>query len=115
MVGPREKKRARTSWRDGAALEGLAQLAPGDPLVHAEHGIGVYRGLVNLELGAASGEFLRIEYEAGDKLFVPVHRLNLIQRYVGADGQAARIDRLGGATWALAKQKVKRSLRDMVE
>jgi transcription-repair coupling factor (superfamily II helicase) len=115
LFGPREKKRARTSWREGAALEGLAQLAPGDPLVHAEHGIGVYRGLVNLELGAASGEFLRIEYEAGDKLFVPVHRLNLIQRYVGADGQAARIDRLGGATWALAKQKVKRSLRDMAQ
>jgi transcription-repair coupling factor (superfamily II helicase) len=113
IFGPREKRRGRVSWREGAAVEGLAQLAPGDPLVHAEHGIGVYRGLVNLELGQASGEFLRIEYEGGDKLFVPVHRLNLVQRYVGADGQAPRIDRLGGTTWASVKRKVRRSLKDM--
>ncbi len=115
IFGPRQRRRPRLSLMESAAIEGLAQLAPGDPLVHAEHGIGVYRGLVPLELGGASGEFLRLEYEGGDRLFVPVHRLNLIQRYVGADGHAPRIDRLGGSTWEKAKRSVRRSIRDMAQ
>ncbi len=115
IFGPRERRRARLSLVESAAIEGLAQLEAGDPLVHAEHGIGIYRGLVPLELGGAAGEFLRLEYEGGDKLFVPVHRLNLIQRYVGADGHAPRIDRLGGSTWEKAKRSVRRSIRDMAQ
>jgi len=115
IFGPRERRRARASWVESAAVEALAQLAPGDALVHAEHGIGIYRGLVPLELGGARGEFLRLEYEGGDRLFVPVHRLNLVQRYVGADGRTPRIDRLGGSTWEKTRRSVKRSLRDMAE
>ena len=116
IFGPRERHRAaRISLMESAAIEGLGQLAPGDPLVHAEHGIGIYRGLVPLELGGASGEFLRLEYEGGDRLFVPVHRLSLVQRYVGADGHAPRLDRLGGNTWEKAKRSVRRSIRDMAK
>jgi transcription-repair coupling factor (superfamily II helicase) len=113
IFGPREKRRTRPRWREGASLEALAQLATGDPLVHAEHGIGIYRGLVELDLGRLRGEFLRIEYAGGDRLFLPVHRLNLIQRYVGADAHTPRIDRLGGRTWEKARRGVRRSLRDM--
>jgi transcription-repair coupling factor (superfamily II helicase) len=117
IFGPREKtRRTQRSWREGAAIEGLAQLAPGDPLVHQDHGIGTYRGLVELTLGRGiAGEFLALEYEGGDKLFLPVHRLNLVQRYVGADGHRPRIDRLGGSTWEKAKRAVRRSLRDMAQ
>ncbi len=116
IFGPRERRRiGRLSLMESAAIEALAQLAPGDPLVHAEHGIGIYRGLVPLELGGAAGEFLRLEYEGGDRLFVPVQRLNLIQRYVGADGHTPRIDRLGGSTWEKAKRSVRRSIRDMAQ
>jgi transcription-repair coupling factor (superfamily II helicase) len=113
IFGPRERHRSRSDFRAGAALVALAQLAPGDPLVHAEHGIGIYRGLVELDLGRMRGEFLRIEYEGGDRLFVPVHRLNLVQRYVGAEGHTPRLDRLGGSTWEKAKRGVRRALRDM--
>jgi transcription-repair coupling factor (superfamily II helicase) len=116
IFGPREKKRRRsTRWPDGAAVEALGQLAPGDYLVHAEHGIGMYRGLVNLEMRGVEGEFLRIEYAEGARLFLPVHRLNLVQRYAGSDGQMPRIDKLGGATWEKAKKRVKRSLRSMAQ
>jgi len=116
IFGPRERRRGgRLSLMESAAIEALAQLAPGDPLVHSEHGIGIYRGLVPLELGGAAGEFLRLEYEGGDRLFVPVQRLNLIQRYVGADGHTPRIDRLGGSTWEKAKRSVRRSIRDMAQ
>ena len=115
IFGPREKRRRAGSWREGAAVEALGQLTAGDFLVHAEHGIGVYRGLVLLELGRFSDEFLRIEYDGGDRLFVPVHRLNLIQRYVGAEGAAPKIDKLGGTTWEKTKRAVKRSMRNMAK
>jgi transcription-repair coupling factor (superfamily II helicase) len=118
VFGPRERRRHRTSLRDAAAIDALAQLQPGDALVHAEHGIGVYRGLVPLELRGPQGdrfrnEFLRIEYEGGDRLFVPVHRLNLVQRYIGAEGQVPHLDKLGGQTWEKTRRQVKGSLREM--
>jgi transcription-repair coupling factor (superfamily II helicase) len=115
IFGSRERRRARRMPCDGAAIEALGQLRAGHYLVHAEHGIGIYRGLVNLELRGVEGEFLRIEYDAGDRLFLPVHRLNLVQRYVGADGHVPRIDRLGGSTWEKAKRQVRQSLRDMAQ
>ncbi|UCE84888.1 MAG: transcription-repair coupling factor [Deltaproteobacteria bacterium] len=113
IFGPRERRRRRTGLREAAVLEGLSQLALGDHVVHATHGIGIYRGLVTLDLGAAVGDFLRLEYQGGDRLFLPIHRLNLIQRYIGSDGHVPRIDKLGGETWERAKRSVQRSLRDM--
>jgi transcription-repair coupling factor (superfamily II helicase) len=111
IFGPRERRRQAAALREGAAVDALAQLAPGDLLVHAEHGIGIYRGLVMLEVGSVRSEMLRLEYEAGDRLFLPVHRLNLVQRYVGGEGPLPRIDRLGGATWERTKRSVRKSVR----
>ena len=115
IFGPREHKRARTHWPDTAAVESLGHLAVGDPLVHAEHGIGVYRGLVGLELRGIAGEFLRIDYAEDARLLVPVYRLNLIQRYAGSDGHAPRLDKLGGVTWERTKRGVQKSLRNMAQ
>jgi transcription-repair coupling factor (superfamily II helicase) len=116
IFGPREKKqRARAHWPDAAAVESLGHLAVGDHLVHAQHGIGVYRGLVGLELRGIAGEFLRIDYAEDARLLVPVHRLNLIQRYAGADGHAPRLDKLGGVTWERTKRGVRKSLRSMAQ
>ena len=80
-------------------MEALGQLSAGDFLVHADHGIGIYRGLVELEAQGVSGEFLSIEYAEVTRLFLPVHRLNLVQRYAGSDGHVPRIDTLGGSSW----------------
>jgi len=115
IFGPREKRRAKTRWRDGQAVEGIAQLQPGDFVVHTEHGIGIYRGLVELTASKVTDEFLRLEYEGGDKLFLPIHRLNLVSRYTGADGQTPRIDRMGGSTWQKAKRSVRKAIEDMAE
>jgi len=113
IFGRREKQRRRASWREGTAIDGLGQLAVGDYLVHVDHGIGAYRGLVELTVGGLAMELLCIEYEGNDRLFLPVDRLNLVQRYGGADGEKPRVDRLGGDTWERAKRKVKKSLRVM--
>ncbi len=115
IFGPREKRRTRSSWPEGAALESLAHLATGDYLVHRDHGIGIYRGLVELELRDVECEFLRIQYADDARLFVPVHRLNRVQRYAGSDGHTPRIDKLGGQTWERAKKSIKKSLRNMAQ
>jgi transcription-repair coupling factor (superfamily II helicase) len=115
IFGPRQKRRRRARWPEGMAVESLGHLRTGDYLVHADHGIGIYRGLVKLELRRVEGEFLRIQYADDARLFVPVHRLNLIQRYAGSDGHAPRIDRLGGQTWERAKRGIEKSLRNMAQ
>ncbi|MHA7838909.1 MAG: transcription-repair coupling factor, partial [bacterium] len=113
IFGHRERRRRATGWREGQKLEGIAQLAPGDFLVHADHGIGIYRGLVELAAGGRSSELLAIEYLGGDKLFLPVDRLSRVQRYGAADGVQPRLDKLGGETWQKTRGRVKASLRNM--
>ncbi len=115
IFGPREKRRSRSHWPEAAAVESLAHLSTGDYLVHSDHGIGTYRGLVKLSLRGIEDEFLRLDYAEEARLFVPVHRLNLIQRYAGSDGHAPRLDKLGGVTWEKAKRSVRKALRNMAQ
>ena len=112
----RERRdRARQTSVEGM-LRDLSELRAGDPVVHAEHGIGRYRGLVNLDLGeGAAGqlsEFLLIEYADADKLYVPVAQLNLISRYSGGPPEAAPLHKLGGDAWDRAKRRAARAVRD---
>jgi transcription-repair coupling factor (superfamily II helicase) len=98
-----------------AALEDLRALAPGDYVVHVEHGIGRYLGLENKRVGTgAAVDLLVVEYRGGDKLFVPVYRMNQIQKLSGGDAET-RLDRLGGQTFAKTKAKVKRKVREMAD
>ena len=113
IFGPRKRKRSSRGWKDGSALEGLSQLQPGDHLVHRQHGIGLYRGLQVLRTGRDENELLCIEYAGADKLFLPVHRLALVQRYGAFEGVAPKLDRLGGESWEKARDRVKKSLRNM--
>jgi transcription-repair coupling factor (superfamily II helicase) len=115
LFGARAQRRVVRSARRGLPVERLAQIAEGDFLVHAEHGIGRYSGLVQLDLRGFAQEFVLVEYAKGDKLYLPVYRLGQIQRYSGADGHAPRLDRLGNQTWTKTKKRVERALRDMAE
>jgi transcription-repair coupling factor (superfamily II helicase) len=104
-----------------AFLSDLRDLDPGDLVVHIDHGVGCYRGLKEIASDAATGEFMELEYKEGDKLYVPLTRLDLIQKYRGAsgtneDGTAVSrpmLDRLGGITWAKTKSRVKKSMEEM--
>ncbi|MED5261624.1 MAG: transcription-repair coupling factor [Myxococcota bacterium] len=113
IFGPRERRHRKPQWDEGRAVDGLAELASGDYVVHAVHGIGTYRGLLELAAGGGLAELLCIEYLGGDRLFLPVDRLNLVQRYAAGDGLKPRIDRLGGGSWERTKGRVKKSLRNM--
>ncbi|HEX9024677.1 MAG TPA: transcription-repair coupling factor [Geobacteraceae bacterium] len=115
IFGPRIKRRGLSEARKKQILTSLAELKPGDHMVHIDFGVGLYRGLVHLKLGESEGDFLHLEYAGGDKLYLPVDRINLVQRYVGAEGIEPRIDRLGGASWERAKAKAREAVEEMAE
>jgi transcription-repair coupling factor (superfamily II helicase) len=96
-----------------AVLRDLSELAIGAPIVHADHGVGRYQGLIKLDVGGNGGEFLSIEYAKGDKLYVPVAQLHLVSRYSGASPELAPLHSLGGDVWERAKRKAAQKVRDV--
>ena len=110
-----EERRAPDRRRSAtkAFLSDLRDLKVGDFVVHIDHGIGMFVGLKQITVGDAVQEFLELRYAGEDKLFVPVERLDLVQKYSGATRPP--VDRLGGASWERAKTKVKKAMRDMAE
>ena len=93
-------------------LRDLSELKVGDPVVHEQHGIGRYDGLVNLDLGEGKTEFLLLEYDGGDKLYVPVSQLGVIGRYSGAQPEEAPLHKLGSGQWDKAKARAAKQVRD---
>jgi len=109
-----QKKRLRRAERDPEKIiRQLNDLQEGSPVVHAEYGIGRYLGLITLETGGTKGEFLHLEYADGDKLYVPVHALELISRYTGASAENAPLHRLGTDQWAKAKKRAIVKIHDV--
>jgi transcription-repair coupling factor (superfamily II helicase) len=118
-LGFRPEGRRRKETRPPQYLTSLEDLSEGDHIVHLDHGIGIYRGLVKLRVGQEVNDFLEIEYQGGDRLYLPVDRLNLVQKYLGVEGVAPKVERLGGKSWERAKQRVKKAVakiaRELVE
>ncbi|TWI03415.1 transcription-repair coupling factor (superfamily II helicase) [Luteimonas cucumeris] len=108
---PRRRKRA--GREPEAIIRDLGELSEGAPIVHEDHGVGRYRGLVTLEAGGQPGEYLDIEYAKGDRLYVPVAQLHLISRYSGASAETAPLHSLGGEAWTKAKKKAAEKVRDV--
>ena len=105
------RRRAETfAKRKVEMVSSFSDLAEGDFIVHTRHGVGLYRGLVRLNFAGLAGEFLHLEYAAGDKLYLPVDRLASVQRYVGT-GVVPKIDRLGGMAWLATKRKARGAAR----
>ena len=115
LFGARRRTLRRPKYQRGAALTSFTDLAVGDLVVHEDHGIGRYLSLATMTVGGARGDFLLLEYAEGNRLFLPVERLDLVSKYLGADADSARLDRLGGAAWQRTKESVRAALRDMAE
>ncbi|MBA3296038.1 MAG: transcription-repair coupling factor [Acidobacteria bacterium] len=111
-----EEERKTHERRRSAArtfLSDFRDLKVGDLVVHVDHGIGTFVGLKRIELGHETQEFMELHYFGEDKLFVPVERLDLVQKFTGAARPS--LDKLGGTTWEKAKTRVKKAMRDMAE
>ncbi len=107
----RRAREARATQIDNL-LRDLSELKPGDPVVHAQYGVGQYLGLINMDLGDGDTEFLQLEYAKGDKLYVPVANLHLISRYSGAGEGAAPLHKLGTDQWEKARRRAMQAARD---
>jgi transcription-repair coupling factor (superfamily II helicase) len=112
LHGRRERDSRKATAVSDAVLRDLSEIKPGDPVVHEQHGIGRYLGLVSMDMGEGATEFLSLEYEGGDKLYVPVSQLHLIGRYSGASPEAAPLHKLGSGQWDKAKRKAMQQVRD---
>jgi transcription-repair coupling factor (superfamily II helicase) len=112
IVGDRLSRPARRTRRSDKFIAEVAAVGEGDLVVHNDHGIGRYDGLVTLELGGAPHDCLRLIYQGGDKLFVPVENLDVLSRYGAAEGDVA-LDKLGGLGWQTRKARVKKRIREI--
>jgi len=113
IFGERVKRRPPTPRKMDAFLTQLRDLEVGDLVVHTDHGIGVYQGLKRLKIEGIENDYLMLEYQGGDRLYLPVHRLSLIGKYIGVEGKRPPINRLGGSSWQNTRKRVKRAVEEI--
>ena len=113
IFGERRHRRRSRPRPVADYLTGLSQLTAGDYVVHTDHGIARYHGLKHLSVADTTGDYLHLEYVGGDKLYVPVERINLVQKYAGAGGKEPGLDRLGGQAWERVKRKTREAIQAM--
>ncbi len=110
---PQQRRRARAAADPQAVLRDLQDLNPGAPVVHEQYGVGRYVGLQPMEVAGEAGEFLVLEYQGGDRIYVPVHSLHLVTRYTGAAAESAPLHKLGTDQWAKARKRAAEQIRDI--
>ncbi len=113
VLGRRVRRRARAARVESAMVAGFRDLNEGDLVVHVEHGIARYGGLTKMQIRGVDGDFLVLQYEGADRLYLPVAKLRQVQKFTGAAPDAIRLDRLGGSSFALRKARVKEQLLKM--
>ena len=113
IFGKERNKRYRLTRRKSEPFSTTMDISPGDYVVHIDHGIGIYRGIINLTVKGIKQDYLLIEYAQGDKLYVPVDQFDLVHKYIGIKDKTPKIYRLGGVSWGKAKGKAKRSIQKL--
>lgn len=109
------KRRAIRKQGKDEKLSHFRDIKPGDYVVHAAHGIGKYIGVETLDVGGIHKDYLHIKYGGDDKLYVPTEQVNLLQKYIGAEGEVPRLHRMGGTEWVKAKARAKKSVDDIAK
>ena len=112
MLGDRLVRRQKRRKSADAFLAELAALTPGDLVVHQEHGIGRYEGLVSIPVGNSPHDCVALSYAGGDKLYVPVENIDVLSRY-GSENEGVALDRLGGEAWQRRRSKLKERIREI--
>jgi transcription-repair coupling factor (superfamily II helicase) len=115
IFGESKRKRRPAPKKGLSKIKNFTDLKVGDYVVHVNHGIGIYKGIEQLVVDGIKKDYLDIRYASGDKLFVPVDQLDMIQKYIGGEGKAPKVYKLGGTEWIKAKKKVKESVREMAD
>jgi len=114
ILGERMHRRQRRRRRADAFLTEASDIAENDLVVHIDHGVGRYEGLETVTAGGVPHDCLRVVYDGGDRLFVPVENIDVLSRF-GAESEGVGLDRLGGAQWQARRAKLKQRIREMAE
>jgi transcription-repair coupling factor (superfamily II helicase) len=115
LFGETKRKVTKKNKKGVGKIKSFTDLKPGDYVVHVNHGVGVYRGIKQLDVDGHKKDYLEVIYTGDDKLFVPVEQLDLVQKYIGSEGNAPKVNKLGGNEWSKAKNKVKKSINEIAE
>lgn len=113
VFGQDKRIKKAKSKHDGKKIKAFSDLNVGDFVVHQAHGIGQYIGIEKLVVGEIKRDYLKIRYQEGAFLYIPTNQLDLIQKYIGTEGKAPKVNKLGGTDWAKTKSRVKESLREL--
>jgi len=113
VFGRPKSRRLRRQFTEGIRITDISDIKPGDYVVHVHHGIGKYLGIVNLEVQGVKRDYLHIQYHGQDRLYVPTDQVDFIQKYIGAEGYAPKLHKLGGSEWARAKARVRSSVQEL--
>lgn len=115
ISGENTVKKRKKYAKKGKAIESFTDLKVGDYVVHESHGIGVYRGLEKITVDGINKDYLKISYNGGSNLFVPVNQMDLVQKYIGSDGAKPKLSKLGGQDWGKMKSKVRAAVAILAE
>jgi len=114
VFGKRARRKGQAGKQKGFKTN-LSDLIDGDAIVHVDHGLGLFKGLTKLNVRGVEQDYLLLMYAGNDKLYLPVHRINMIQAYSGAEPDNLRLDKLGGTGWQTKKKKVKEAVVAMAQ
>jgi len=115
IFGKEKDKRYKLTRRKSEPFSAIMDISSGDYVVHIDHGIGIYKGIINLTVKGVKQDYLLIEYAQEDRLYVPVDQFNLVHKYIGIKDKIPKIYRLGGVSWGKAKGKAKRSIQKLAQ
>ncbi|SDZ00117.1 transcription-repair coupling factor [Tindallia californiensis] len=115
LFGAPKKKKPKRSRSEGRSLQSFVELKPGGYVVHENHGIGQYLGIESLTVDGITKDYLKIGYAGADHLYVPTDQMDMIQKYIGNEDRAPKMNRMGGTEWTRTKAKVQKAIEDMAD
>ncbi len=115
IFGRRRRPPASVKKAKTAVIDTFVELNPGDFVVHVNYGIGKFKGIDRIKAAGTERDYIQLEYAGEETVFIPIEQVNLVQRYIGQEGRAPRLDTLGGKSWENRKNKVKKSVEDLAE
>ncbi len=113
IFGEKKKKRRTKEKYHGERISSFSSVNPGDLVVHVNHGLGIYRGIENLEVDGSSRDYIKIEYANNGALFIPAAQLDLIQKYTGAGGKKPKLNSLYSQEWNKTKERVRGAVKEL--
>ncbi len=114
-LAPQKSKKSKKN-KNSKEISSLSELTPGDLVVHASHGIGVFEGIHKLEMHGVTKDYIKVRYQRNDTLYIPVTQLDMVSKYIGPrEDSGVKLSRLGGADWQQKKQKVRAAVKDIAK